>query len=345
MRLIIYNRFSRLKNWGVKVVVIASKQEFPNITDRLLNVTRLGFIPVGIFCTDYKQNEAGLYKGIPVSGFSYEECKKLRDGGIDFAFYASANLSYEDEVLTAISRIFPAVYYVLPESDLSSLWVETTDMLGRPVLKVSYHLFEKVQNSIKRIIEVAMAVIALIITLPLSLLLMLLLALEKKGPVFYEQRRLGLNGKQFQLIKFRTMVSNADSVFEQHLNENPEARREYEQFHKLKNDPRITRIGSFIRKYSLDEIPQLINVVSGDMNLIGPRAYMVNEVDLQEEDYRTILKVRPGVTGWWQVMGRNNTTFVERKNLDLYYIKNWSLWLDYYILIKTGWIILSGQGK
>jgi lipopolysaccharide/colanic/teichoic acid biosynthesis glycosyltransferase len=169
--------------------------------------------------------------------------------------------------------------------------------------------------------------------------------LEDKGPVFYTQDRLGQNGKPFKLLKFRTMVMNAESILDQYLDENPEARNEYVQFHKLEKDPRVTRVGAILRKFSFDEVPQFLNVLHGDMNLVGPRAYMVHELDLKDETTKTILRVRPGVTGWWQVMGRNEATFTDRQRLDVYYIYNWSLWTDYYILIKTFWIILSGQGK
>jgi Undecaprenyl-phosphate galactose phosphotransferase WbaP len=345
LRFIVYNRFSRYKSWGVRVVIIASHDEIMNITSRLQNVHRLGFNPEIILCTDDSYKENPKIGNIPLYPFSLENCKKFNAEGINIAFYTSNALSNKDPFLSEISRVFPTVYYVLPESNLSSLWVDVTDLSGRPALKVSYQLLENLPNFFKRTIELVFVSIVLLLTLPITLVVAMLIFVEDNGSVFYTQDRLGLNGKPFRLLKFRTMMLNADSVHEKYLSDNPIARIEYEKFHKLKNDPRITKIGNFLRKFSLDEIPQFINVIRGDMNLVGPRAYMVHELDVHDEATKTILRVRPGVTGWWQVMGRNEATFADRQKLDLYYITNWSFWVDYYILIKTIWIVFSGQGK
>ncbi len=344
LRFLVYNRFSRYKNWGVRVVVVASRTEYPDITTRLTNIRRLGFNPEKILCTEFEPGEKKQYKKIPVEKYSSTVCDSLRKDGVNIAFYTSNDLSNDDPVLMEIGRVFPTVYYVLPESNLSSLWLETSDLVGRPALKVRYHLLEKLPNLLKGFVEKVLAILLLLFTLPFTLVIVLLMRIENKGPIFYYQDRLGLNGKPFRLIKFRTMVQDAETILEKYLAENPEARQEYQRYRKLENDPRITPLGSFLRKFSLDEIPQMINVIRGDMNLIGPRAYMIHELDVNNEITKTILRVKPGVTGWWQVMGRNEATFEERQKLDLYYISNWSLWLDYYILLKSGWIVLSGQG-
>jgi Undecaprenyl-phosphate galactose phosphotransferase WbaP len=344
-RFIVYNRFSKYKSWGIRVVVTASRDEFANIIERLHRIPRLGFNPEIILCTDPLSDEKQKFRGIPVYPFSPENCQIIKANGINVAFYASKNLSDKDPFLSEICEVFPTIYYVLPESNLSSLWAEVTDLSGRPAIKVSYHLLESLPNFIKRTTEVFCVSLVLLLTLPVTLIIGLLIFIEDKGPVFYTQDRLGLNGKHFKVLKFRTMMVNAESVLEKYLSDNPVARMEYQKFHKLENDPRVTKIGSFLRKFSLDEIPQFLNVIRGDMNLVGPRAYMVNELDVNDEATKTILRVRPGVTGWWQVTGRNEATFSDRQKLDLYYIANWSLWVDYYILIKTIWIILSGKGK
>jgi Undecaprenyl-phosphate galactose phosphotransferase WbaP len=344
MRFVIYNRFSRLRNWGIRVAVIASKEEYPDITTRLGRIRRLGFNPERILCVDFDPGEKHLFMKIPVEKYTHEACQRIRLEGIDVAFYTSQDLGNKDKVLQEISRIFPTMYYVLPESRLSSLWLETSDLIGRPALKVRYHLLEKIPNHIKSLIERTLAVILLILSLPITLIIMLVMKIENKGPLFFYQNRLGLNGKPFNLIKFRTMIQDAELNLEKYLDENPDAREEYLRYRKLENDPRVTGVGAFMRKFSLDEIPQFLNVVRGEMNLIGPRAYMLDELDPQDEITKTILQVKPGVTGWWQVMGRNEATFEERQRLDLYYITNWSLWLDYYIMIKSVWIIFSGQG-
>ena len=125
---------------------------------------------------------------------------------------------------------------------------------------------------------------------------------------------------------------------------NPAANQEYQIYHKLANDPRVTRVGRFLRKFSLDELPQIWNILSGDLSLVGPRAYLPSECEEMGAYASLILRISPGLTGWWQVMGRHSTTFEERLRLDEYYLSNWSLWLDVFIIIKTVWIILSGKG-
>jgi lipopolysaccharide/colanic/teichoic acid biosynthesis glycosyltransferase len=181
-------------------------------------------------------------------------------------------------------------------------------------------------------------------TWPIFFILALLVRFDSKGPILYTQKRLGQHGKTFDSFKFRTMYNNADAKLDVLLKNDPEARREYAEYHKLVNDPRVTPVGKVLRRYSLDELPQLINVIKGDMNLIGPRSYLPRELPAMGDYAKIILKVKPGLTGWWQVMGRNATSFKERLRLDEYYISNWSIWLDIYIIIKTIWVLITGQG-
>ena len=159
---------------------------------------------------------------------------------------------------------------------------------------------------------------------------------ENDGPIFYTQLRIGKNGKQFKLYKFRTMVMNADEKLEEYLKEDKEIAKEYKKYKKLKHDPRITKIGGFLRKTSLDEFPQFINVLKGDMSLVGPRPYLNREKeDIPEEYYGKIIKVKPGITGYWQVNGRSDVDFEERTYMDTYYIEHRSFIMDLKIIIKT----------
>jgi lipopolysaccharide/colanic/teichoic acid biosynthesis glycosyltransferase len=171
-----------------------------------------------------------------------------------------------------------------------------------------------------------------------------LVRLDSKGPILYTQKRLGQDGKAFDSYKFRTMYEDAEEKLLELLASDPDADREYQEFHKLTNDPRVTRVGKVLRRYSLDEMPQFINVLKGDMNLIGPRSYLPRELPAMGPYAKIILKVKPGITGWWQVMGRNETSFKERLQLDEYYISNWSIWLDMYVIIKTVWVLIRGEG-
>lgn len=164
------------------------------------------------------------------------------------------------------------------------------------------------------------------------------------GAVFFGHERIGMNGKPFNCWKFRTMVHNSREVLEQLLASDPAARAEWDKDFKLKNDPRITRIGVFLRKTSLDEIPQLWNVLKGEMSLVGPRPIIQAELERYAERVDFYLEARPGLTGLWQVSGRNETTYAERVALDAWYVKNWNLWYDIAILCKTVRTVLTGRG-
>jgi Undecaprenyl-phosphate galactose phosphotransferase WbaP len=168
--------------------------------------------------------------------------------------------------------------------------------------------------------------------------------MSTRGPIVYSHKRLGRNGRHFNAWKFRTMFQNADQVLELYLEEHPELREEWERDHKLKFDPRVTRIGRFLRKTSLDELPQLWNVIRGDMSLVGPRPIVDAEIEKYGAYYGLYTMVKPGITGLWQVSGRNNTTYDERVQLDAYYVRNWSPWLDLYLLLRTIRIVLFAKG-
>jgi lipopolysaccharide/colanic/teichoic acid biosynthesis glycosyltransferase len=151
---------------------------------------------------------------------------------------------------------------------------------------------------------------------------------------------MGLNGKQFHALKFRTMVTNGDEILDKH----PELKSELTRNHKLKKDPRITRVGAFLRKYSLDELPQLFNVLKRDMSLVGPRMISPEEVSMYKQFDMNLLTVLPGITGLWQVSGRSDISYDERVRLDMYYVRNWSIWLDFQLLYQTIPAVLKGRG-
>jgi len=192
----------------------------------------------------------------------------------------------------------------------------------------------------KRTFDYVFSLIGLICLSPLFLILAVLIKMDSHGPVFYKQRRVGKNGEFFYMYKFRSMVVNADQLKGKLKSFNEVKGPAF----KIKDDPRITRIGKFIRKYSLDELPQLLNVLKGEMSLIGPRPPLPNEVEQYTDwDWRR-LEVVPGITGLWQVSGRSELTFEQWVNLDIYYIENWSLWMDLKILLKTIPVVIKGEG-
>ena len=168
--------------------------------------------------------------------------------------------------------------------------------------------------------------------------------LDSRGSVFFKQERLGKNDEPFICYKYRTMYEDSQDLLHNYLQAHPEEIEYYKEFHKYKNDPRITKVGRFLRTTSLDELAQLINILKGEMSLSGPRPYMLNESDKLGKNKYFILKVRPGITGLWQVSGRNNLSFKERNELEVWYIKNWSLWADLVILIKTIKVVFAKVG-
>mgnify|MGYP001032180867 CR=1 FL=1 len=207
------------------------------------------------------------------------------------------------------------------------------------------HSVERIEDHpLKRLFDLGLGSLLAILSAPFMLLILLLIKLDSPGPAVYAQERIGLRGKRIRYLKFRTMRLGAEQLLQELLEKDPQRRLEYETHHKLVRDPRVTRVGRLLRKFSLDELPQLYHVLTGDLSLVGPRAYMPNEYAQMGGYAELILQVRPGLTGWWQVMGRHTTTFQQRLQLDEYYLSNWSLWLDIYILLKTAWVVLSGIG-
>lgn len=198
---------------------------------------------------------------------------------------------------------------------------------------------------IKTIFDYFLTLILIILLLPIFVFVALAIKLDSKGPVIFVQKRLGQGKKMFNLFKFRSMFNNCDNKLYNYLNEHPEAKEEWKKYKKLKNhDPRVTRVGKLIRRFSFDELPQLFNVIAGKMSLIGPRPYLLKELDGKDLFINIVTTVKPGITGLWQISGRSDLPFEERLALDEYYIRNWSLWHEITILLKSLKIFLSGKG-
>lgn len=195
----------------------------------------------------------------------------------------------------------------------------------------------KIENIVKRIIDVVGALVGVVALIPLTIIIYItrIVLKENDGPIFYDQLRIGKDGKVFKMYKYRSMVIGADEKLFKYLEENEEARKEYKEYKKLKDDPRITKIGKFLRKTSLDEFPQFINVLKGDMSLVGPRPYLPREKEDMGEYYTYIIKSRPGITGYWQVSGRSKTDFKTRLKLESYYSNHMSLKMDIKIFFGT----------
>lgn len=210
---------------------------------------------------------------------------------------------------------------------------------------VENSLIDRSKQTVKFLLDYLLA----LLLFPILLAIMGVIALfikyeEPDGSIFFTQKRLGQNGDIFECYKFRSMRENSLSLLNVYLTKHPEEVKNYEVYHKYENDPRITKIGAFLRKTSLDELPQILNVLKLEMSLIGPRPYMPNERNKMGNDADIILTVKPGITGLWQVSGRNNLDFMSRVKLDIWYVRNWSIWNDIIILIKTVQVVLLQKG-
>ena len=196
----------------------------------------------------------------------------------------------------------------------------------------------------KRVLDVLLAAVSALLALPLGLLIALAIKLESRGPVFFSHQRIGKGQTPFRLWKFRTMAVNGDDILRQHLEENPERILEWRQARKLRGDPRVTRVGAILRRTSLDELPQLWNVLRGEMSLVGPRPIVEDEISKYGAAFAFYCRALPGITGLWQVSGRNELSYGQRVALDLRYIRAWSFALDLAILCKTIGAVVSGRG-
>ena len=198
---------------------------------------------------------------------------------------------------------------------------------------------------LKRLIDIIAGIIGLLILLPIALVIKIISMCNGDfHRIIFVQKRIGKNGKEFDFYKFRSMVPNADEILFKLMEENEEIRKEYQENKKLKDDPRITKVGKFIRRFSIDELPQLINVLKGDMTLIGNRPYLPREKDDMGKYFNDIVKTKPGITGYWQVSGRSDVTFIKRLKLEQYYSNNAGFKMDLSIFFKTFKVVLFGKG-
>jgi len=235
--------------------------------------------------------------------------------------------------------------YILPDIAVLDLAeVEIGRVGGQPVLLFNQGLRSPFNAALKRAVDILGSLMALVILSPLLALVALGVRLGSPGPIIFRHRRIGQDRKDIHLYKFRTMVTNADQVLRELLARDPEARAEWESQYKLRRDPRITPLGRILRKVSLDELPQILNVLRGDISLVGPRPVVEGEIDKYTVWQENRNSVRPGLTGLWQVSGRNDLDFEDRIKLDMYYIRNWSFWLDVRIVLKTLTVLVSKEG-
>jgi undecaprenyl-phosphate galactose phosphotransferase len=279
-----------------------------------------------------------LFEGYPVLG-TLDQVEKIiqsmpiKDAIVALPLYAPQRLV---EICQKLQDLSVQVHLVPDIRSLHSSRTSLDQFDKLPVISLGLPGIQGWHSYIKRAFDVIAVTIGGALIAPILIMITILIKLNSKGNVFFSQERIGRDGSHFKMWKFRTMVSNADQVLQKYLLEHPELQSEWEETQKLKNDPRITRIGSILRSTSMDELPQIWNVLRGEMSLIGPRPFLPSQVESYGENaYKDYISVRPGITGMWQVSGRNLTSFAKRAQWDEYYIKNWSFRLDLAILFRT----------
>jgi len=262
------------------------------------------------------------------------------------AFHSASGSQSLELLLAELTRHFRSVL-LLPGfiADTSYLWLTPRDLGNHIVgLLVRHNLHDRHMLLFKRILDLSLIALGACLMFPLWIIIALAIMLDSPGAPIFFQERIGRNNSCLRICKFRTMVRNADAILQEALARDSSLRREWEQNRKLKHDPRITRVGAILRKISMDEMPQLWNVLKGEMSLVGPRPIVAEEVEKYGPVFEEYLRVRPGMTGLWQISGRSDTSYEERVRLDQYYISNWSVWFDIWILAKTLPAILRGRG-
>ena len=330
--------------WGFPAIVLGAGQTGEMVIETLHRHPTLGLKPVALFDDDPQKR--GSVSGVPIVGELSLAPRLAQRLKIPYAIVAMPGVESDRlrHLIEQYGQVFPHLLVIPNLFGMSSLWVVARDLSGVLGLEIRQQLLLPGPRIAKRLVDLGLAVVLSILLIPFIACIALLIGLDSRGGIFYGHTRLGRGGKPFKAWKFRTMVANADAVLEAYLATHPEERRCWYENRKLKQDPRITTIGKILRRTSLDELPQLWNVLRQEMSLVGPRPIVQAEVVHYAEKFQLYTRVLPGITGLWQVSGRSNTTYEERVNLDAYYVRNWSVWLDLHILLKTIGVVLRGDG-
>jgi Undecaprenyl-phosphate galactose phosphotransferase WbaP len=324
----------------VPTVVVHSGHGEPAILDTLDTWPEIGLRPVAVLDESIQDDDNNVSD--PAKWASH-----LADRfGSAYAILSLSTASHESRAQRVMeyAKVFDHVFVPSAMRGAPAFWTSGCAGDGLHGYGVRNAASAPVLKILKRAIDLVGASLALAVVSPLFAIISLQIRKGSSGPIFFRQKRMGPDGQDFEVLKFRSMYEDADERLEEVLDRDPERREEYERYHKLSDDPRVTPIGKFLRRTSLDELPQLLNVLRGEMSLVGPRAYMPSESSKMKGMESVILSARPGVTGLWQVSGRNKLSFTERVDLDVHYVQNWSLALDLYLLVRTIPTVITGEG-
>lgn len=330
--------------WGIPAIIIGSGETAAKVFINMALHPEYGLRPIGYF-TDCRTNQ--MPENAVFLGKLCDIPKQAQSLAVKYAVLAKdteVDSPYIQNIIRQYGILFPHLL-LIPGSLLHTCsGVLLKDISGMLGLEVRHNLQIPNIYRIKRIIDFLLTIPCFIAALPLMGVIAIIVKVSSSGPVFFKHQRIAKDGRQIYIYKFRTMVDGASEKLNDTLQANQELEKEWKKFGKIENDPRITRIGKWLRKTSFDELPQLFNVLQGRLTLVGPRPIIAEELSIYGEAASLFNRVLPGITGLWQVSGRNELTYEERAKLDSYYVNNWSIWLDLHILAKTFFTVFLWRG-
>ena len=338
--------------WCKPVIIIGAGKTGALVASALIREKTMGYKIIGLL--DDNLQLVGLAypkskKNIPILGTLAEAEKIIFDTRVQEIIVAVPGMPPK-MLVELTNSLQPLVNNVMVVPDLFGLSMNGIEVEyffeeQALLLNVKNRLKSTLNRSIKRLFDLFAGLLLLFLSIPLLCLIAVAIKFDSKGPVFFAHERMGQGSDSFTCYKFRTMFLESDSLLKEYLRKKPLARQEWQTYNKLKdNDPRVTRVGAVLRRFSLDELPQLINVILGNMSLVGPRPYLMRERKQMGNWIYDIHVARPGITGLWQVSGRNEIEFEGRLKLDVWYVRNWALWLDIVLLLKTVRVVLKKDG-
>lgn len=345
-RYLIKTTLYHLNVWKKLVIVIGSTASTESVIRSVGQNRILGYKIVGCLTED-RSLIGSTIGGLPILGHHddiepWQERTKFEDIIIAMPDIPADRLI---ELIRRWDGVAETIRYVPHTGELITSGVEIENIGRIMSLTIRKNLLKPWNVLIKGAFDLVLSIILLVPLLPVWLLIAAAVRFDSPGPVLFTQKRYGRRGRLIRIIKFRSMHVDADGRLEAFLQNSPAAREEWDRFKKLRNgDPRVTRVGAFLRRHSLDELPQILNVVAGQMSLVGPRPYIQEELAEVKLMKSVLFQARPGITGLWQISGRSNISFADRLKIDEHYIRNWSLWIDLAILIRTVGAIFSGRG-
>ena len=344
-RLIVSVVLSKMRFWRIPAAIFGDDDERTRqVIDDLQENIFYGYAPAVIISRG--GSSWSEYHDVPVLSSTEGEERLCTELKIKMAIIITASRRSEEDI-ALMRKTLAAFRYniVVPEMAGVSAVTMTTREIGGIISFLTTHLLTRMTNrALKRALDISLIILSAPVTLIMMLATACVIKITSPGPVFFRHKRLGKGGKPIKVLKFRTMYPDAEQRLDELLRNNPIYMEEWQKYQKLTDDPRITSAGRFLRKMSLDELPQIWNILKGEMSLIGPRPVTAEEAAKYGDSFDYVFSVKPGLSGLWQVSGRSDVDYGERITLDSYYIQNWSIWMDIWLIARTIFVVLSGKG-